>query len=171
MTLEQAYTHKLLLQAGIYDIYDNWIKKQLEIEDPLTDIILMLSTCGSNINNTISILHNYTIKKPINKSIVFDSIRLILKDKYLSGELSKEECLDAMYIIGAAEGNDIKEPWQALCYLRDYYDLALSGVMRMDSFNHMFDDFIFSKKLLNVTSTKKPKPLNWLRKLLKGHTR
>lgn len=59
MTREDAYYYKILLSNGFDDGYYEWLDGFLEKEDPLSDIVLELSLCGSNVDETIRLLHNY----------------------------------------------------------------------------------------------------------------
>lgn len=59
MKREDAFYYKNLLMLGFSDEYDNWLDYCLESEDPLSNIVLELYCCGSDINKTISVLHNY----------------------------------------------------------------------------------------------------------------
>lgn len=48
MNLEEAYSCKLLLQAGINKWYESWLDAYLEKENPLSDIILELNLSVSS---------------------------------------------------------------------------------------------------------------------------
>ena len=48
MTLERAYYHKLMLEVGLTERFDQELDTMLEQEDPLSELTLALSTCGGN---------------------------------------------------------------------------------------------------------------------------
>ena len=50
MNREDAFCHKIMLMAGLDGGYDEWLNTYLEKEDPLSDIVLELACCGSDIN-------------------------------------------------------------------------------------------------------------------------
>ena len=82
MNREEAYYHKLLLTNGIDDGFDSWLDSYLKTEDPLSDIALNLSTCGSNTNQIISYLHNYCLEQSFDEKAVCDKLRSFLKEAY-----------------------------------------------------------------------------------------
>lgn len=59
MTREDAYYYKILLSMGFDDGYYEWLDGFLTEEDPLSDIVLELSLCGSDVDEIIRLLHNY----------------------------------------------------------------------------------------------------------------
>ena len=97
MKLDDAYYHLLLLQSGLDDGYDAWLDGYLEEEDPLSDIVLNLASCGSNTNETISCLNAYCGLKPaVDERVICDRLRNFLKDAYHTGRMTRREVADAM---------------------------------------------------------------------------
>ena len=91
MKREDAFYHKLLLASGLDDGYDEWLNHYLESENPLSNIALELACCGSDINRTISVLHNFCAEQPFDEAAVCHRIRLFYKNAYYSNRMSKEE--------------------------------------------------------------------------------
>lgn len=113
MDYDEAFYHQLMLEAGITDKYTATLDHLLEIEDPLSDIVLELSSSGSDINKAISCLRNYTLDKTIDYNAVFDMVLEHLRRKYFDRELTIEELTDAMSIIAVNSGKWQDEPWYA----------------------------------------------------------
>ena len=91
MKREDAYYYKILLMAGIEEGYDQWLDGFLENEDPLSDIVLNLSLCGSDVNATISCLHNFCAEETLDERAVVEKLRMFLKEAYHAGRMTKEE--------------------------------------------------------------------------------
>ena len=49
MNREDAFYYKNLLMLGFSDGYDEWLNDYLEAENPLSNIVLELSCCGSDV--------------------------------------------------------------------------------------------------------------------------
>ncbi|MBQ5867139.1 MAG: hypothetical protein IIW56_10735 [Oscillospiraceae bacterium] len=147
MKREDAFYHKLLLMSGLDDGYDEWLNYYLELENPLSNIVLELACCGSDINKTISVLHNFCAEQPFDKSDVCNRVRLFYKNAYYSKRMSTEEIVSSMYRLA----NNIGDPgdadfdahiWGDMYYLDDYYDLAIDGLIPMEGFNVAFFSYL-----------------------------
>ena len=146
MKLDDAYYHLLLLQSGLDDGYDAWLNGYLEEEDPLSDIVLNLVSCGSNMNETISCLNAYCGQKPeVDERSICDRLRNFLKDAYHSGRMSQREVVDVMHRIALANG----DPWgvevdllDELYYMEDRLDLVDDGIASREVFDEAFDKFL-----------------------------
>lgn len=124
MNREDAYYYKILLMNGIYDDYDNWLYSYLTTEEPLSDIVLELGWCGSDINKTISCLHNFCLEQPFNERIVCDKLRTFLKESYNKNLYTIEEICTLMYNFVLAHGDPIDldmSIWGDMFYLDDYW--------------------------------------------------
>ena len=101
--------------VGFQDEYDKWLNSFLETENPLSEIVLELSLCESDINKTISVLARYRMEQPIDEAAVCDRLRIFLKNAYYSSRMNKEEVVYAMYTMASHIG----APW--------IYDLKTFG--------------------------------------------
>ena len=141
MNREDAFCHKIMLMAGLDGGYDEWLNKYLESEDPLSDIVLELACCGSDINKTISVLHSFCGEQPIDEAAVCERLRLFLKNAYYANRMSKEEIASAMYRLAQNVGDpgdfDI-EIWGDMYYLDHYYDLVKDGIISWERFDRAF---------------------------------
>lgn len=145
MKLEDAFYHKIMLMSGLEDGYDEWLNHYLESENPLSDIVLELACCGSDVNKTISTLHNYCAEQPFDESAVCIRIRLFFQKAYYSNKMSIEEIASYMYRLA----NNVGDPgdfdmhlWGSMYYLDYYHNLAKDGLIPWDSFNSAFFSYL-----------------------------
>ena len=145
MKREDAFYYKNLLMLGFSDGYDEWLNYYLELEDPLSDIVLELSCCGSDVNKTISILHNYCTEQPFDESATCNKLRLFFKEAYYSNRMSKEEISSTLYRLALNVGDpgdfDIGL-WGSMYYLDDYHSLAKEGIISWESFDFAFFSYL-----------------------------
>ena len=144
---EDAFYHKIMLMTGLEDGYDEWLNHYLESENPLSDIVLELSYCGSDTNKTISVLNNYCSEQPFNESIVCDRVRLFFQKAYYSNKMSKEEIISSMYRlannVGAPGDADFDDHlWGSMYCLDDYHDLARDGLISLENFDFAFFSYL-----------------------------
>ena len=176
MKREDAFYYKNLLLLGFSDGYDEWLNYYLEKESPLSDIVLELSLCGSDVNKTISLLHNYCAEQNFDKAVSHDKLRLFFKNAYYSNRMSKEEVLSTMYRLSLNIGDpgdfDIKL-WGSMYYLDYYYGLALDGVIPMENFDFAFFSYLDngtpldSDLIWRKSMKKKPSLLDKIKSILK----
>ncbi len=149
---EDAFYYKNLLILGFSDGYDEWINFYLESENPLSDIVLELSCCDSNIDKTISLLHNYCAEQSFDEASVCDRLRLFFKDAYYSNKMAKEEIITAFYRLALNIGDpgdfDI-DLWGSMFYLDYYYSLAKEGIISWKSFDSAFFAYLDNGTPLN----------------------
>ncbi len=176
MKREEAFYYKNLLMFGFSDGYDEWLNYYLETESPLSDIVLELSLCGSDVNKAISLLHNYCAEQNFDKVVSHDKLRLFFKNAYYSNRMSKEEVLSTMYRLSLNIGDpgdfDIKL-WGSMYYLDYYYGLALDGVIPMENFDFAFFSYLDngtpldSDLIWRKSMKKKPSLLDKIKSILK----
>jgi len=174
INVEEAFYYKVLISCGIYDGYSDWLNWHLENEEPLSDIVLELSFCGSDNDKTIRHLHNYCLEYGFDEKNVCEKLRLFLKESYYSNKMSKEEVISNMYLFA----NNIEETtfeldmniWGDMFYMEYYYSLALE----MENFQEQLDS-AFLKYLNDGASivsdsifySTKPKKESFYKKVLK----
>ena len=173
---EDSFYYMNLLLLGFFDGYDEWLNYYLETESPLSDIVLELSLCGSDVNKTISLLHNYCAEQNFDKVVSHDKLRLFFKNAYYSNRMSKEEVLSTMYRLSLNVGDpgdfDIKL-WGSMYYLDYYYGLALDGVIPMENFDFAFFSYLDngtpldSDLIWRKNMKKKPSLLDKIKSILK----
>lgn len=171
MTREDACYFKILLSSGLSDGYDEWLDLYLNKEDPLSDIVLNLALCGSDVNKTISCLYIFCAEKAFDEKLVCEKLRLFLKDAYHTGRFSKEEVLSYMYRFAAAQGDpgDFEiAAWDSMYYFDYYHSLVEEGLILKERFDAAFFSFLDdgipldSDKLWNYADAKKDSLLSRL---------
>lgn len=175
MTREDASYFLILLKNGFHDEYDEWLDRHLEEEDPLSDLVLDLSLCASDVNETISCLQNYCADLPageLDESAVCERLRLFLKEAHHANRLSKEQTVDYMFRFALSHGDpgDFGEgSWNEMYFMGDNYCLAQEGYNSWESFDSIFYSYLdqgipFVTRLESPCQNEAPKSL--LRKLL-----
>ena len=137
MKIEEAYYHKILLMNDIYSEFDNWLYSYQSTEEPLSDIVIDLSWCGSDISKIISCLHDFCLGQPLNEKIVCDKLRMFLKESYNQGIYTIEEICRLMYNFVLSHGDPIEldmEIWGDMFYLDDYYLEINDGSVSKETF-------------------------------------
>ena len=172
MKLDDAYYHLLLMRAGLDDGYDAWLDGYLEAEDPLSDIVLNLASCGSNMNETISCLNAYCGEKTaVDESQLCDRLRIFLKNAYHGGRMSQREVVDVMHRIASANGDPWgaeADLWDEFYYMEDRLDQVDDGIASREVFDEAFDKFLndgiyLEKNYWECRPSGKERFRNWLR--------
>jgi len=134
MTREDAYFERLLLLAGLWDGYDEWLGYYLENEEPLSDIVLELVDCRGDMKEVEHRLKLYCLEKPFDEESVHERLRLYLWENYKCGRMTKDTVLALMgefsHILpeGCAFGRN--------CEVLFYdYDLIEGGVVTEKKFD------------------------------------
>ena len=170
MKMDDAYYHLLLLRTGLDDGYDAWLDGYLETEDPLSDIVLKLASCGSNMNETISCLNAYCGPRPyVDERMICDRLRNFLKDAYHSGRMSQREVVDAMHRVAMAHGapwNVETDIWDEFYYMEDRLDLVDDGIASREIFDSAFLEFLYNGMYLERTPEKE-RTCNWIKRIWK----
>ena len=142
---EEAFYHKIMLMAGLDDGYDDWLNYYLEFENPLNNIVLELAYCGSDINNTIALLHSFCMEQPFSEWVVRDKVRAYFKDAYYTNKMNKEEISCAMYRLAFSVADfgelDI-HLWGDMYYMDYYYSLAQDGIISWENFDFAFFSYL-----------------------------
>lgn len=147
MKREDAFYYMNLLLLGFSDGYDEWLESYLKTDEPMSDLVIDLYFCGSDVEKTISLLHNYCIEQEFDKSVVSDKFRLFFKDAYYSGRMNKDEVVSAMYkLVGnigdPGDYNFDYDLWGDMYYFDDYYSLAKDGIISWESFDFAFHSYL-----------------------------
>lgn len=175
MKREDAYYHMILLKFGLDDGYFDWLDKYLNEEDPLSDIVLELASCGSSIDKIISCLYRFCGEEKFDEAAVRDRLRLFLKEEYRSGRMNKEGVILNMYRFacyhGAPYGAEFDEDvWGSMFYMEDYYCLTQSGLLSKEKFNLVFYSYLNEGVRIDMRDSK-PAKITWKDKLFSGMKR
>jgi len=143
MTPEIAEYYRAMLLVGIRDKFDAAFDRALETEEPLSDLVLSLSSCISDVNQVLSVLHEYTLDYKIDEQVVRDLILEDLLSRYIAGEMTRADVTNTLYRIVWNLNKFWDDSWWKFTDI--YYDLELyeDGVINEEVFNRCFDALFF----------------------------
>lgn len=131
MTPERAAYHLLMLQVGLREAFDQEFDEALENEDPLSKLILDLTSHASDINGCISVLQNFCCDHPPDIDAVYDLVWQDLCTRFLSGSLTDAELANLAWTLAedaedwwAADWRDFRSLWY---YYDEFYDGIILG--------------------------------------------
>lgn len=130
MTYEQAVYFRLLLICGYTEELDTFVDAALKKQEPITDIILNLAFCGSDLCRSLSVLKEYiqqVNESEIDYDTVFQYVLPFLRRKYYDEKMPIDQLIDIMFLIAYETDKYFDEPWQTMYLLGDYYEAAKSG--------------------------------------------
>ena len=96
MKREDAFYYMNLLKLGYVDEYNEWLNDYLETENPLSDMVLALATCGSDPDIAINLLQDYCREQPFDEAVSTERFCSFFKQAFSSNRISKEEILSTM---------------------------------------------------------------------------
>lgn len=146
MTYEYAVYLKLLLLCGYQDELQQYVNDALIAQDPLSDIVLSLSTAGNDGKVLLSVLNEY-LRQVKDSDIdydqtVFDLVMSFLKKTCQDGLLSQRAMTKLMYHIALYTDRYLQEPWSAMYYMDDLLDGVEAGYVKKEEFLREFEAFI-----------------------------
>ena len=175
MKREEAFYHKVMLMTGFDDGYDEWLNQHLESENPLSDIVLELVCCGSDVRKTISVLHNFCVGQIVDEAVVCDKVRNYFRDAYYTSRMSKEEISSAMYSV-TQNVSDLADMdihiWGSMYYMIDFLSNAKVGIISQESFDRVFFSYLDKgipfdfDKIWN--QQKRVSIIDYIKRILKG---
>lgn len=150
MTPEIVEYYRAMLLVGMGDKFYQAFDRALEEEDPLSELVLALSTCISDDEQVRHILREYTLDHPFNEQAVCGLILEDLRRCYEAGAITRPEIVDTLYRIVMKLDKFWDEPWHSLTDLS--YDLELwqDGLICEEVFNQCFDSWFFRGKTLDA---------------------
>ncbi len=170
MTYEYAVYFKLLLLCGYEDELQQYVDHALIEQNPLSDIILTLSTAGDNEKSILSALNEYLLQ--VNDAdidydgTVFDFVMAFLQKKNSEKSLSMKAMTELMYRLARNTNRYFDEPWSTMYLMDDLFNEAESGCIDKSDFLLKFDAFINNKTLFCDYPSVLPKE-NFFKKLLR----
>ena len=136
LTYEEAYFYKILIELGFneeFEKYIEYLENELEVYE---GFYLDLIYNQSSPLNVISLLNNFILDKDIDKSLVFEKVRLFLLDKLNNNEIDLEKTIESLDLLSFYFlEDDCMDEWDTfyadyeLGYL-DRYNLDLLKVVR-----------------------------------------
>ena len=155
MTPEIVEYHRAMLLAGLGDRFYRAFDEALEQEEPLSDLIVSLSTCISDEVQVLHILREYTMDYALDDRVVCGLILEDLRSRYLAGELSRSQVGSKLDEIVHKLDKFWDEPWQSLTALSYHLELWQDGIICEEVFNQCFDSWLFHGKLLSAWEIQK----------------
>ena len=149
MTPEQAEYHRAMLLVGLDDGFEKCFDEALEVEDPLSDVILALSTCISNREQVLSVLRDYTLTHPFDENAVRDLIFEDISNRYRFGEMDRVKMVTALYDVVNALDKFHDDPWNILMEPTYYLDLYEEDLITEDVFDQCFDAWFYGGERLD----------------------
>ena len=136
LTYEEAYFYKILIELEFneeFEKYIEYLENELEVYE---GFYLDLIYNQSSPLNVISLLNNFILDKDIDKSLVFEKVRLFLLDKLNNKEIDLEKTIESLDLLSFYYlEDDCMDEWDTfyadyeLGYL-DRYNLDLLKVVR-----------------------------------------
>ena len=136
LTYEEAYFYKILIELEFneeFEKYIEYLENELEVYE---GFYLDLIYNQSSPLNVISLLNNFILDKDIDKSLVFEKVRLFLLDKLNNNEIDLEKTIESLDLLSFYFlEDDCMDEWDTfyadyeLGYL-DRYNLDLLKVVR-----------------------------------------
>jgi hypothetical protein len=170
LTREDAYYFMILLNLGIRDEFDKCLDFHLENENPLSEIVMNLALCGSDVNKTITCLVSYSKQAQTDYSEVCNRLRMFLKEGHENGKYTTAETVNMMYrfaiVHGDPGGYDFNRHWQDMFYLEEYYSLAEDGIIPWENFNRAFSGFLYDGTSVDYDAMWKREQKRWYHRLL-----
>ncbi len=143
MTAERAEFHRLMLLAGIQDLYDAEMDRALVEEEPLSDLVLGLAFCLSDRGETVHLLREYRLDHSCEDEAVFSMIVEEARRRYGQGRLSVEGTIDLLYRIWQVCEEQWEDPWDRLREPSDEYDYVDMGIADRREFVRQFENWLF----------------------------
>ncbi len=131
-TNEEAFYHKLLLEAGVTGELEPVIDRLLSKEESLSDVTLRLAYCHGDPNEQLSALNEYLVGvsfESMDTSAVFEKLREYFRKAYEADPDNLKRLSELMYRISLSTEHEHDEPWQQLWAIGDSYDLVEDGIL------------------------------------------
>lgn len=174
MTPESAAYYRLMLLSGLREEFDRELDQALETEDPISPLILDLAFCMSDLEQTISVLYNYTLRFRIDQQQVYDRILAELRRQYTEKLLSPVQLTRIMFQVAQNCDDSSDEPWMRLCYPTYAYELVEEGFVSGEAFDAAFEAFLLRGEQIKVWAweeAQKPKKKKLFANFFRRHGR
>ena len=146
MTFEHAVYFKLLLLCGYNDELQKYIDNALIEQNPLSDIVLELSTSSSNDKKMLSILNEYLLQIKDTDidydKTVFELVMSFLRIKYFEESMPMAEITGLMYKLAVYTKRYFDEPWHTMYFMGDLFSESEIGYIDKKDYQCKFTAFL-----------------------------
>ena len=150
MTPERVAYHRLMLLAGLREEYERELDHVLETADPIPEPELTLAFYMSDLNETLSVLYNYTLDHPADDQQVYGMVLSSMRELYARGDFSASRITGMLCTIAlAADRRCADPPWCDVYNLSIDQELFEDGHISEAVFLTVFETLLFHGKLLN----------------------
>lgn len=179
LTNEEAFYHKLLLEAGVTEELDPVVDRLLAEEEPLSDVALRLAYCHGDPNEQLSALNEYlsgVAFESIDTNAVLEKLKAFFRKTYEADPDDLKRLSDLMYRISLRTGLEHEGSWFQLWMIGEYYVCVEDRSMNIDDFRERLIAFLYRGENVypwkadqaQAKHDKKPGILLKLRKMLFG---
>lgn len=142
LSFDDAMFYKVLLQSGFKEDVDKLIDDFINNTELLEGIYLDLACCYSDLNETISCLHNYIGDNAINDKDVCTRLREFVKVKLENNEISIERATDALISFAS-------DRWQEK-YWSDFYMVSIFDEYLNAGFSEQIETYAMIREFINT---------------------
>ena len=142
-----------MLLAGVQEEFEMELDLALETEDPITSPILDLAFCMSDLNQTVSVLYNYTLDYSVDEQQVYDMIMAELRRQYVGKQMNAGEVCEVLSKIQHI--CDFGEPWLDLYTYLYEYELLDEGMISQEVFETGFESVFLHGERIDVWALQK----------------
>ena len=146
MTFEYTVYFKLLLLCGYNGELQQYIDAALIEQDPLSDIVLKLSTSSSNDKKMLSILNEHLLQIKDTDidydKTVFELVMSFLKIKYFEESMPMDEITRLMNKLAVYTEHYLDEPWYTMYCMDALFGEAESGFINKKEYQRNFIAFL-----------------------------
>ena len=147
MTPERAHFHLLMLEAGECRLFHAELNAALEKEEPLSDLTLGLSLCGSD-EESMHVLREHLLDHPADADAVDRMVREELRDRLQRGEITPERSLQLMRRLSAKDR--LPDLYYDLIDVEEYRDLATDGILCDEAYIRCLEALLNAEPLPDV---------------------
>ena len=146
ISYEYAVYYKLLLLCGYTEELRDYIDTALVEQNPISDVVLELSTAGSDDKRLLTVLNEYLSNVQDSDidydSEVFELVMSFFRKKYVEEAASMAEVAALMYQMAVHTGRYLEEPWYTMYFMGDMLEEADNGYIDKKDYQRRFHAFV-----------------------------
>ena len=142
MTPERAAYHALMLSVGFRDAFEQEFDEALEVEDPISDLILALTSVTTDINATIAKLRHFCREQPPDLEQVYDLVSKDLIGRFRSGILDDLGLVNMAWTLAELAEESWGADWWSFRQLSYDYETFLDGFIQHSDYLRARERFL-----------------------------